>query len=658
MDKSEILYRYPLPIAVPYLNADNAREPVGAHDLRLRLFEVTLKFLSSIAIAQYLADRLEDARVKSALRGLARPSLGQWNGFLREVLNAYRRVNRIEQMFIPELADAYDKKRRDRPAMVRAYNEIMNLVENRSDSATQSLSLRQFADAMILYRNKTVGHGAITRYHCERMNGMLFEALEEMLAQLEFLKEHRLVYIEDVRVRRGSYAHEMMSFMGSTPPARMKEAYVTENPDEYRVEEQLYLCARDTNVPMLSLHPLVIAWQGDILILNESERERGIEYLSYQTGQIKKPDRLLEDFKEILGFVIGDDRSEPSFEQMRQQAIEPEPALASPYEQGCEAFEDENWATAAKMLAQVGQGEEHYAEAQAKLQETRRQQDLAARYQAGQKLIAERQWDQAQEKLEHLSQEQPSYRDVAGLLETIQVEKAREQSLQRLYEQALEALDARQWELAADLLRRLHDLRPDFRNVGTLLARQQRLDQLYEQAVESMADRRWVEAEAALRQLDALERGYKNLDSLLERTRQALELEAQVARWYSQAKAHIALEEWEQALSLLDQVDDQQKGYRDVGELIERVQAQIAITCPQCGALVPSGYKFCSRCGAAIETWVCWRCQSPVPEERKFCGRCGAPRQPPAAIVCPRCAYKNPLGRKFCGKCGELLKQP
>jgi predicted amidophosphoribosyltransferase len=88
------------------------------------------------------------------------------------------------------------------------------------------------------------------------------------------------------------------------------------------------------------------------------------------------------------------------------------------------------------------------------------------------------------------------------------------------------------------------------------------------------------------------------------------------------------------------------------------VQAQIAITCPQCGALVPSGYKFCSRCGAAIETWVCWRCQSPVPEERKFCGRCGAPRQPPAAIVCPRCAYKNPLGRKFCGKCGELLKQP
>ena len=30
--KSDILYRYPFPIAVTYLNADNAREAVGAHD--------------------------------------------------------------------------------------------------------------------------------------------------------------------------------------------------------------------------------------------------------------------------------------------------------------------------------------------------------------------------------------------------------------------------------------------------------------------------------------------------------------------------------------------------------------------------------------------------------------------------------------------------
>jgi len=655
--KSEILYQYPFPIAVTYLNADNAREIVGAHDQRLRLFEVTLKFLSSIAIAQYLRDRLEDPRVRQTLRGLARPSLGQWNGFLREILDAYRRANRIDELFVPELSDTYSKRRRDRPAMARVYNEFVNLLQDRTDSAVQSLSLRQFCDMMINYRNKTVGHGAINRYQCERMNEPLFNALEEMLAQLDFLKQHRLVYVEDVRVRRGSYAHEMMSFMGSTPPTRMKEAYIADDQGEYRIEEQLYLCERGVNVPVLSLHPLMIAWRDDILFLNESERERGIEYLSYTTGRIKKPDRLLEDFKEILGFVFGDELSELSFERLRQHAISPQVAPPTPYEKGCEAFDDQNWSAAIQSLGQVGEKDAHYADAQARLEEARRQQDLLDRYREGQGLMAGQQWDRAQAVLEELAGEASGYRDVRGLLQTMQVEKAQEESLQRLYEYAQDALTTRQWERAYELLRRLHELRPGFRDVRVLLSHQQRLHDLYDQAIECMSARRWAEAQTVLRQLEAVEPGYKNLGSLLERTEQELETEAQLASWYSQARAHIALEEWKQALELLDQIDDQQKGYRDVSELISDVQAKTAIPCSRCGAPVPSGYRFCSKCGAPIHAWICRRCQSPVPQGRKFCGKCGAPRKERPMLSCPHCGHDNPVGRRFCGRCGFSLKR-
>jgi hypothetical protein len=653
--KSEILYQYPFPIAVTYLNADNAREAVGAHDQRLRLFEVTTKFLATIAIAQYLRDRLQDPRVRQALRGLARPSLGQWNGFLREILDAYRRAGRVEQLFIPELFDVYNKKHQDRPAMAQVYNEFTNFIQNRTDSAVTSLSLRQFCDAMVAYRNKTVGHGVVTRYQCERVNEPLFNALEEMLVQLDFLKQHRLVYIEDVRVRRGSYAHEMMSFMGSTPPARMKEAYITDSPDEYRVEEQLYLCARGTNVPVLSLHPLVIAWQGDILFLNESERERGIEYLSYTSGQIKKPDRLLEDFKEILGFVIGEELSEPSFERLRQQAMSPQPTVPSPYEQGCEAFEDENWAAAIQSLSQVEEEDEHYANAQARLHEAQRQKDWLDQYSTGQALMARQQWDRAQSVLEKLESESPAYGDVRGLLQTIRSAKAQEASLQHLYEDAQDALRDQQWERAYDLLRRLHELRPDFRDVGALLAQQQRLHDLYDQALEALSARRWVEAQTALRQLQAVEPGYKELALLLARAEQELENETQLAALYSQAKAHAALEEWEQTLQLLDQIDDRQKGYRDVAAWIQEAQSKIRLPCPRCGTPMPSGYRFCTRCGAAIQAWICWRCRSPVPENRRFCGHCGAPRQEAATVTCARCGHENPSGRKFCGHCGLAL---
>jgi hypothetical protein len=500
--KSDILYRYPFPIAVTYLNADNAREAVGAHDQRLRLFEVVLKYLSAIAIAQYARDQLGDARVQQTLRGLVRPSLGQWNGFLREVLGAYRRARRIDDLFISELFDAYNKKRKDRPAMARAYNEIINFVQNRTDSASMSISLRQFCDAMISYRNKTIGHGAITRYHCERMNEPLFDALDELLGQLDFLKAHRLVYIEEVRVRRGSFAHEMMSFMGSTPPARMKEAYITDHSGEYRWEKRLYLCKQDENVPVLSLHPWVIAWQEDVLFLNASEHEQDIEYLSYQSGQIKKPDRLAEDFAEALKGMIGDDQAETSFDPIRRLDIVPSaPVLPlTPFERGNEAFDQERWAEAIEAFNLVDKDDAHYVEAQ-------HQQDLA-----------------------HL------------------------------------------------------------------------------------------------------------------------------AILYNQVQSHIARNEWKMALESLDQINDLRENYRDVPDLIIEVRSKISIPCPRCGTMTPSGYKFCGKCGAPIQSWICWRCQSPVPEQRKFCGRCGAPRGRPKTVACPRCGHQNMWGRKFCGRCGLKLK--
>jgi WD40 repeat protein len=317
--RDEIRYRYPYPIALTYHNASNAREVVAAHDQRLRLFEVLLKYLASVAICQYLTGPHDDPRVNRTLRGLIRPSLGQWNGFLRSVLTYYENANRRDDLVVPELYDAYFKRRKDRPAMAEAYNAIRNFLENRTDSGAKSLSARELFDALITYRNKTTGHGVITRSLCEGMNEPLLAGLEELLGGMTFLRDHRLVYVEDVRVKRGHYTHELISYMGSTPPSRLRNAFVVEDASQYRAEERLYLCLHGQNVPALSLHPLVIAWQEDVLFLNES-RDRDIEYLSYQTGQIRRPDRLLEDFQDFLGDIL----------TAKGESVRPAPPTAPP----------------------------------------------------------------------------------------------------------------------------------------------------------------------------------------------------------------------------------------------------------------------------------------------------------------------------------------
>ncbi len=620
-NKTSILYRYPYPIALTYHNADNAREVMAAHDQRLKLFEVTLKYMASITIAQYVRQAGDDEKVNQTLQGLSRPSLGQWNGFLREILSYYDRTGQRDTLFIPHMYEAYFQKSRERPALCQAYNALRNFLQGRGDSHTTSLSLRQFFDVMINYRNKTIGHGALTRAQCEPLIDPLFEGLEEMLGQLTFLQDHRLVYIEDVRLRRGKYAHEMVSFMGSTPPTRMKSAYVAQAPSDYKTEEQLYLCRHDQDVPSLSLHPLMIAWQGDVLFLNESARERDIEYLSYQTGQIKRPDRLIEDFYEIFsGILAALEKAPPT----------PPTPPATTYDRGLLAIEEENWSEAIEWLSKVPSNDPNYEAAQTRLTEAQQQGEWAGEYQRTLQALDAGRLEEALAGFKALQTTAGrGYRDVSNRIAAVRAAQAKAQTLEKLFVQMEKAQTAHQWDRTLDLLGRIQELSPGYRGVDTLLEKHRRLDDLYRQVMTAIATRKWAAALTMLHQLEAMEPQYKDLPTLMDRVQKGLDTDAELAQRYSRAQAAIALKNWDEAATLLQQIVTQNSDYRDAADLLRQTQEKLTVPCWKCGTLLP-----------------------PV---RKFCGTCGSPREKPAAFVCANCGYKNPVSRKFCGRCGTQL---
>lgn len=74
--------------------------------------------------------------------------------------------------------------------------------------------------------------------------------------------------------------------------------------------------------------------------------------------------------------------------------------------------------------------------------------------------------------------------------------------------------------------------------------------------------------------------------------------------------------------------------------------------CPQCGKPAGNG-KFCNYCGAPLGTNRCPNCGAQVALGLKFCGECGSPMQ--QSGKCPQCGFENAPGMKFCGGCGSKL---
>ena len=74
--------------------------------------------------------------------------------------------------------------------------------------------------------------------------------------------------------------------------------------------------------------------------------------------------------------------------------------------------------------------------------------------------------------------------------------------------------------------------------------------------------------------------------------------------------------------------------------------------CPNCGKPAGNG-KFCNNCGSPLGTNRCPNCGANVALGLKFCGECGTSMA--KSGKCPSCGFENEPGMKFCGECGQKL---
>src|SRR5258708_36527372 len=107
----EIRARYPYPLAATFHRAFyDMPDFTLVHDYLLDLFEVTVKYLTAIVLAQYVSEGAPDPAIDRSLADLRRPSLGHWQGWLREIIRFY--APQKHPLLVPEIATFYDTRQK------------------------------------------------------------------------------------------------------------------------------------------------------------------------------------------------------------------------------------------------------------------------------------------------------------------------------------------------------------------------------------------------------------------------------------------------------------------------------------------------------------------------------------------------------------------
>jgi formylglycine-generating enzyme required for sulfatase activity len=232
-----------------------------------------------------------------------------------------------------------------------------------------------------------------------------------------------------------------------------------------------------------------------------------------------------------------------------------------------------------------------YKDSAALLDQARRQKRLADLYNQARQLHGAEQWLAVVRVFDQITSLDPDYPDPDDLLATARQKAAelqRQGELNDLYRRAVLEMDAGHWEQAQQLLSRLQEQEPGYREADRLLAkaqaelsqqaaerqRQEQIAALYERAAKWAAVGQWAQALAAMDEICTLDPEFADPQDLAARARAEVERQRNLEALYAQAQAARDAQDWPQALAALQAVVNEDAGYRDAAALLAEVEKQ------------------------------------------------------------------------------------
>jgi hypothetical protein len=203
--------QFPFPISHAYAYLESRADPNDRYQALLACFEVALKTIASIALANFVHDIQDDPNFGNAnlyqevVDTLSRPlSLGHWATLLHHILRLY--ANHRERLVVPPLFDFYF--RMTEQGNVKSRTEqvqvIQRFVQERNEEAH--------------HRNRS----QISRLRRQADLAEFEQAFEALLRELDFMAEYSMLYVEHAEHHVGQWHYRANFARGTSYPFQQR----------------------------------------------------------------------------------------------------------------------------------------------------------------------------------------------------------------------------------------------------------------------------------------------------------------------------------------------------------------------------------------------------------------------------------------------------
>ncbi|MEA3341022.1 MAG: hypothetical protein U9R15_13750, partial [Chloroflexota bacterium] len=277
--KQLIREKYPFPISHAYVYLESRVDPNDRYQAILTCFEVTLKTIAAVSLANFMRDIQDDPTLgnvhlfQDLLDILSRPiSLGHWQGLLHRTLRPY--AARRERLVASELFDFYYR------------------VTEGGNVKTQSQNVR-IIQRFIQERNEEAHHRNRSQTSAFQRQSQLSELeqnLETLLSELDFLAQYPWLYVEHAERHEGQWHYRANHASGAGYPFHQHTWQTS-----LGINSRRCLLVNEAKPAVLELDPFVIVTsegrlqQPDIFFFDGLFSSGRANFMSYHVGDYVDP---------------------------------------------------------------------------------------------------------------------------------------------------------------------------------------------------------------------------------------------------------------------------------------------------------------------------------------------------------------------------------